>query len=83
METIPAPSVPIVTSTASTTGKKLWELAEEEEVDKYWEQKDGKIERKKGTDLCQCGPKAMCDYCMPYEVCTDFSTSKLRTLTSK
>lgn len=54
-------------STAPTGAKKLWELAQEEAVDTYWESKDGKIARKKGTDVCQCGPKAMCDFCMPLE----------------
>lgn len=54
-------------------GKKPWEEAEEDEVDKYWKKQDGKIIRKKGTDLCQCGPKAMCDYCMPLEVRFPFS----------
>lgn len=55
-------------------GKKLWELAidAEEAVDKYWEPKNGQIERKKGNGGCVCGPKAMCDYCMPLEVCRLF-----------
>lgn len=37
-------------------------------MDVYWEKQDGKIERKKGEDMCKCGPKSMCDYCMPLEV---------------
>lgn len=49
---------------------KPWEDAKEKEdkVDKYWEKRDGKIARKKGQDMCKCGPKAMCDYCIPLEV---------------
>ncbi|KAM0746514.1 polyubiquitin-tagged protein recognition complex, Npl4 component [Meredithblackwellia eburnea MCA 4105] len=39
----------------------------EDVVDKYWAKRDGKIPRKKGQDLCKCGPKSMCDYCMPLE----------------
>ncbi|SCV70841.1 BQ2448_3603 [Microbotryum intermedium] len=68
----PAPSTsalvaPPTTSTSSTGAKKPWETAKVDAVDLYWEQRDGKIVRKKGANGCRCGPKAMCDYCMPLE----------------
>ena len=40
----------------------------EDKVDEYWEKMDGKIHRPKGKNGCRCGPKSMCDYCMPLEV---------------
>jgi nuclear protein localization family protein 4 len=66
----PLSDIPSAVKIENTGGKKLWELAaaNEEEVDKHWETKDGKIPRKKGMGGCQCGPKSMCDYCMPLEV---------------
>lgn len=66
----PAPVVAPTTSTARVGGKKPWEEAKEDEVDLYWNKLDGKIERKKGVNGCRCGPKSMCDYCMPLEVST-------------
>ncbi|GAA6004963.1 hypothetical protein JCM11491_002291 [Sporobolomyces phaffii] len=48
-------------------GKKPWENVKENPVDEYWEQRDGKIPREKGKNGCRCGPKSMCDYCMPLE----------------
>lgn len=36
-------------------------------IDRYWEQRDGKIPREKGQGFCRCGPKQMCDYCTPLE----------------
>ncbi|GAA5892590.1 nuclear protein localization protein 4 [Sporobolomyces salmoneus] len=65
----PVPS----TSTAKTNvvrvpgGKKPWEEVKENPVDEYWEKRDGKIAREKGKNGCRCGPKSMCDYCMPLE----------------
>ncbi|POY73659.1 hypothetical protein BMF94_3194 [Rhodotorula taiwanensis] len=50
-----------------TNGTKPWESAKEDPVDLYWEAKDGKIPRPKGQHGCRCGPKSMCDYCMPLE----------------
>ncbi|KPV77506.1 uncharacterized protein RHOBADRAFT_31231 [Rhodotorula graminis WP1] len=44
-----------------------WEGVEEDPVDVHWEQRDGKIPRPKGQHGCRCGPKSMCDYCMPLE----------------
>jgi len=49
-------------------GPKPWESVVEDEVDTYWEARNGQIERKKGVDGCRCGPKGMCDYCSPLEV---------------
>jgi nuclear protein localization family protein 4 len=66
----PAPNAAPSTSVQRVAGKKPWEEVKEDDVDVYWGKKDGKIQRKKGTDLCKCGPKAMCDYCMPLEVRT-------------
>lgn len=65
---VPSVAAPIAANTVIKGAKKPWEEAEEDAVDKYWEERDGAILRKKGTDLCKCGPKAMCDYCMPLEV---------------
>ncbi|BGP15193.1 nuclear protein localization protein 4 [Rhodosporidiobolus nylandii] len=48
-------------------GSKPWEEVKEDEVDLYWEKQDGKIPREKGKHGCRCGPKSMCDYCMPLE----------------
>ncbi|KAK4055592.1 nuclear protein localization protein 4 [Microbotryomycetes sp. JL201] len=48
-------------------GKRPWEAVQEDKVDEYWEKQDGKIPRPKGKDGCRCGPKSMCDYCMPLE----------------
>ncbi|GAA5975266.1 hypothetical protein JCM5350_000215 [Sporobolomyces pararoseus] len=48
-------------------GKKPWEGVKENPVDEYWEKRDGKIQREKGKNGCRCGPKSMCDYCMPLE----------------
>ncbi|GAA6062563.1 hypothetical protein JCM10212_004876 [Sporobolomyces blumeae] len=48
-------------------GRKPWEEAKEDDVDVYWEAQDGKIPRPKGKNGCRCGPKSMCDYCMPLE----------------
>ena len=65
------PTVAVPTTTAIPRGPtKPWEYAKEKEddVDKFWGKQDGKIARKKGQDMCKCGPKAMCDYCMPLEV---------------
>lgn len=56
-------------------GKKPWETVRENPVDEYWEKRDGKIQREKGKNGCRCGPKSMCDYCMPLEVSTFLSLS--------
>ncbi|KAK4702731.1 nuclear protein localization protein 4, partial [Phenoliferia sp. Uapishka_3] len=68
------PSEPVSSASPTTINAprgplKPWEEAKEKEddVDKYWEKRDGKIARKKGQDMCKCGPKSMCDYCMPIE----------------
>ncbi|GAA5955583.1 hypothetical protein JCM8115_006796 [Rhodotorula mucilaginosa] len=50
-----------------SAGKKPWEGVQEDPVDLYWEARDGKIPRPKGQHGCRCGPKSMCDYCMPLE----------------
>lgn len=42
---------------------------QEPEIDQYWEKQTGKIERKRDAAFCRHGEKAMCDYCMPLEVC--------------
>lgn len=42
---------------------------QEPEIDQYWEKQTGKIERKRDPAFCRHGEKAMCDYCMPLEVC--------------
>ncbi|GAA5897251.1 hypothetical protein JCM6882_001827 [Rhodosporidiobolus microsporus] len=60
------------TSSAPASGaagavRKLWEEVKEDPVDEYWEKQDGKIPREKGKHGCRCGPKSMCDYCMPLE----------------
>ncbi|GAA5869997.1 hypothetical protein JCM8547_001437 [Rhodosporidiobolus lusitaniae] len=47
--------------------KRPWEDVKEDPVDVFWEGKDGKIPREKGQHGCRCGPKSMCDYCMPLE----------------
>ncbi|GAA5823532.1 hypothetical protein JCM11251_000669 [Rhodosporidiobolus azoricus] len=47
--------------------RKPWEEVKEDPVDEYWEMQDGKIPREKGKHGCRCGPKSMCDYCMPLE----------------
>lgn len=61
-------TTPTASTTTSKGAKKPWELAVEEPVDTYWEERDGKIERAKGMGGCVCGSKSMCDYCMPLEV---------------
>ncbi|GAA6031144.1 hypothetical protein JCM8097_004025 [Rhodosporidiobolus ruineniae] len=71
--TLPSTSSAASTSTPNSSndkravGSKPWEEIKEDEVDVYWEQKDGKIPRPKGQHGCRCGPKSMCDYCMPLE----------------
>lgn len=54
-----------------SAGNKPWEGVKEDPVDLYWEARDGKIPRPKGQHGCRCGPKSMCDYCMPLEVSLD------------
>ncbi|GAA6016093.1 hypothetical protein JCM10207_004441 [Rhodosporidiobolus poonsookiae] len=72
------PSIAAASSSASTStangsndkgaiSRKAWESVKEDAVDEYWEAKDGKIPRPKGQHGCRCGPKSMCDYCMPLE----------------
>lgn len=63
-----SPAAPSTSAPRVNGGQKPWEGVKEDTVDEYWEKQDGKIARKKGTDLCKCGPKSMCDYCMPLEV---------------
>ncbi|GAA5889832.1 hypothetical protein JCM5296_002356 [Sporobolomyces johnsonii] len=69
-----APAAPIPSTSTSNAsndqraaGRKPWEEVKEDEVDLYWEKQDGKIPRPKGQNGCRCGPKSMCDYCMPLE----------------
>ncbi|BGO98579.1 Nuclear protein localization protein 4 [Rhodotorula toruloides] len=77
---VPLDSLPIASTSSSTSTslangsndkqtavRRPWEEAKEDEVDRYWEQKDGKIARPKGQHGCRCGPKSMCDHCMPLE----------------
>ncbi|BGP61695.1 hypothetical protein NBRC10512_002860 [Rhodotorula toruloides] len=77
---VPLDSLPIASTSASastslangsndkqTAVRRPWEEAKEDEVDRYWEQKDGKIARPKGQHGCRCGPKSMCNHCMPLE----------------
>ncbi|PWN40260.1 putative NPL4-nuclear protein localization factor and ER translocation component [Ceraceosorus guamensis] len=54
-------------SSASKAERKPWQDAKQDEVDIYWQAKDGKIPRPKDTKFCRHGDKAMCDYCMPLE----------------
>lgn len=54
--------------TTAVVSSKPWELVKEAQVDEHWEKQDGKIPREKGKNGCRCGPKSMCDYCMPLEV---------------
>ncbi|GAA5894513.1 hypothetical protein JCM8208_006261 [Rhodotorula glutinis] len=66
-----APTASTSNSTASNDkrvgGHRPWEGVVEDPVDVHWEQRDGKIPRPKGQHGCRCGPKSMCDYCMPIE----------------
>ncbi|THH01499.1 hypothetical protein EW026_g1189 [Hermanssonia centrifuga] len=65
------PQVQAPASSASTepTGKRAWELAQEDPVDGYWRSHEGKGKIPRGRDsrLCHHGPNAMCDHCMPLE----------------
>lgn len=47
---------------------KVLDAIQEEEVDRYWRSKDGKIPRSRDSRFCKHGANAMCDYCMPLEV---------------
>ncbi|BGP47282.1 nuclear protein localization protein 4 [Rhodotorula kratochvilovae] len=66
-----APTASTSTSNGSNDkrveGRRPWEGVKEDAVDAYWQQRDGKIPRPKGQHGCRCGPKSMCDYCMPLE----------------
>ncbi|GAA5994194.1 nuclear protein localization protein 4 [Rhodotorula paludigena] len=68
---VPAPTASTSTANGSNDkrvqGRKPWEEVKENPVDVFWEQQDGKIPRPKGQHGCRCGPKSMCDYCMPLE----------------
>jgi hypothetical protein len=48
--------------------KRVWETVEEDPIDVYWREKDGKVARSRDSKFCKHGPNAMCDYCMPLEV---------------
>ncbi|GAA5970520.1 hypothetical protein JCM11641_007337 [Rhodosporidiobolus odoratus] len=63
----PSTSVSNASNDKRAVGSKPWEEVKEDAVDTHWEQKDGKIARQKGQHGCRCGPKSMCDYCMPLE----------------
>ncbi|KAE8224940.1 hypothetical protein CF319_g2226 [Tilletia indica] len=48
-----------------------WETVKKSTVDVYVEDQDGKTLRPKDVKFCRHGDKAMCDYCMPLEICFD------------
>lgn len=55
-------------SSHPTTAKVNLDHVVEPEVDVYWRQQSGKIERSRDAVFCRHGEKGMCDYCMPIEV---------------
>lgn len=55
------------TPPAAGSTKRPWEVAEEDPVDSYWRQRDGKISRQRNATFCRHGANGMCDYCMPLE----------------
>ncbi|KAG8893161.1 nuclear protein localization protein 4, partial [Tulasnella sp. 403] len=54
-------------NTAGATPKRPWELVQEDAVDTYWRQRDGKIQRSRDPQFCKHSGNGMCDYCMPLE----------------
>ena len=63
---VPSTSTATHPSDPRVAGTRPWETVEEDPVDKYWRNKDGKISRGH-TRLCKHGANGMCDYCMPLE----------------
>jgi len=62
-----SPASPGQIPPTATTGKRPWEVVEEDPVDLYWRQRDGKIPRQRNPTFCRHGVNGMCDYCMPLE----------------
>lgn len=56
------------TAIASASAKVNLDHVVEPEVDAFWRQQSGKIERPRDAVFCRHGEKGMCDYCMPMEV---------------
>ncbi|EJT99782.1 polyubiquitin-tagged protein recognition complex Npl4 component [Dacryopinax primogenitus] len=61
------PSVAAQTTSSNAPAKRTWEDVQEDPVDDFWRQKDGKIPRERDAQFCKHGTNAMCDYCMPLE----------------